>query len=72
MARALPEQGGASRLVALKAVAPGYPLRGAIRLVDPQDADGVPATGVPPRGEAWPDAPGMAVLPESPPLRESI
>ena len=32
MARALAEQGGASRLVALKAVEPGYPLRGNLLL----------------------------------------
>ena len=43
-------------LADVKAVAAGYPLRGAIRLVDPLAADGVPATGVPPRGEAWPAA----------------
>ncbi|NDP43389.1 MAG: ABC transporter permease, partial [Aromatoleum sp.] len=33
-------------LADVKAVAPGYPLRGAIVLVDAQAADGVPATGV--------------------------
>lgn len=32
MARAMAEQGGASRLVALKAVEPGYPLRGQLQL----------------------------------------
>jgi putative ABC transport system permease protein len=43
-------------LADVKAVAAGYPLRGAIMLVDPNVADGVRASGIPPRGEAWPDA----------------
>jgi len=43
-------------LADVKAVAPGYPLRGAITLVDPALAGGTPARGTPPRGEAWPDA----------------
>ncbi|MBD8049295.1 ABC transporter permease [Limnohabitans radicicola] len=51
MARALPEQGGASRLVALKAVAPGYPLRGRLEL---QGAGH--ASAIPPPGEVWVDA----------------
>ena len=57
MGRALPEQGGASRLVALKAVEPGYPLRGKL-LVLPEVGQ-PPATGVqpaiPPAGEVWVD-----------------
>ena len=48
MARALPEQGGASRLVALKAVEPGYPLRGRLE-VTPSPA------AIPPAGEVWVD-----------------
>jgi putative ABC transport system permease protein len=48
MARAMPEQGGASRLVALKAVSPGYPLRGRLE-VSPPRAD------IPPEGEVWVD-----------------
>jgi len=48
MARALPEQGGASRLVALKAVEPGYPLRGRLE-VTPSTA------AIPPAGEVWVD-----------------
>jgi putative ABC transport system permease protein len=51
MARAMPEQGGASRLVALKAVEPGYPLRGRLQ-VQPANAK------VPPLGEVWVD-PGL-------------
>ncbi|OYU30695.1 MAG: ABC transporter permease [Comamonadaceae bacterium PBBC2] len=48
MARALPEQGGASRLVALKAVEPGYPLRGRL------EVNASPAR-IPPAGEVWVD-----------------
>jgi putative ABC transport system permease protein len=55
MARALPEQGGASRLVALKAVEPGYPLRGRLELQG--QAPGAPQpVGIPPVGEVWVDA----------------
>ncbi len=43
-------------LADVKAVAPGYPLRGAIMLVDAENPGGVPAREIPPRGEAWPDA----------------
>ena len=43
-------------LADVKAVADGYPLRGAIMLVDAAAPDGVKAAGIPPRGEAWPDA----------------
>ncbi len=48
--------GGGAVLADVKAVAPGYPLRGAITLVDPASVSGAPARGTPPRGEAWPDA----------------
>ena len=50
MARAMSEQGGASRLVALKAVEPGYPLRGQLQVV-PQPA----AASIPPSGQVWVD-----------------
>ncbi|PUE52187.1 ABC transporter permease [Limnohabitans parvus] len=50
MARAMSEQGGASRLVALKAVEPGYPLRGQLQ-VSPQPA----AASIPPSGQVWVD-----------------
>jgi putative ABC transport system permease protein len=43
-------------LADVKAVAPGYPLRGAILLVDPNVPEGTRAQDIPPRGEAWPDA----------------
>ncbi len=43
-------------LADVKAVAAGYPLRGEILLVDPATPDGARASGIPPRGQAWPDA----------------
>ena len=57
MARALAEQGGSSRLVALKAVEPGYPLRGKLLLlpdVGQPSASGLKPT-IPPVGEVWVD-----------------
>jgi len=51
MARAMAEQGGASRLVALKAVEPGYPLRGKLQI-----SAGAGSARVPPAGEVWVDA----------------
>ncbi len=50
MARALPAQGGASRLVALKAVEPGYPLRGRLEVVPAPAGAGIPSPG-----EVWVD-----------------
>ena len=47
---------GGAVLADVKAVAPGYPLRGAITLVDTATVAGTTARGIPPRGEAWPDA----------------
>ncbi len=62
MGRAPESRGGASRLVALKAVAPGYPLRGRLQTAAAVDAPGEPATGIPSRGEAWADAPLLESL----------
>ena len=56
MARAPDAKGGAARLVALKAVPPGYPLRGRLRTAASADGPGEPTSGVPARGEAWVDA----------------
>ncbi|MDN3919751.1 ABC transporter permease [Roseateles violae] len=50
MARAGEAQGGASRLVAVKAVSAGYPLRGKLTLA------GGRSGGAPARGEVWVDA----------------
>ena len=64
MARAMAEQGGASRLVALKAVAPGYPLRGKLQLRPDTSQDANPAnpapqlpkpSAIPLVGEVWVD-----------------
>jgi len=50
MARASDAQGGASRLVAVKAVSASYPLRGKLAL------DGGQRGGAPARGQVWADA----------------
>jgi putative ABC transport system permease protein len=47
---------GAPVLADVKAVADGYPLRGAVTLPDPQLPEGRPVTGIPKRGEVWIDA----------------
>lgn len=62
MARAGETQGGGSRLVALKAVASGYPLRGRLQVADRPDAPGTPTREIPARGEAWVDAPLLEAL----------
>jgi putative ABC transport system permease protein len=49
------DEAGGAVLSDVKAIAPGYPLRSAIVLADPARAAGVVATGIPARGEAWPD-----------------
>ncbi len=56
MARASEVQGGASRLVAVKAVGPAYPLRGRLLL---QDGRSVQAPAV---GEVWVDEPVLTAL----------
>ena len=57
MGRADDAQGGATRLVALKAVGDGYPLRGQLRLArDAADREGQPTSGIPERGKVWVDA----------------
>ena len=52
MARAMAEQGGASRLVALKAVEAGYPLRGRL---DVSHVGADKTAPIPPAGEVWVD-----------------
>ncbi len=56
MARAPDALGGASRLVALKAVPRGYPLRGSVKVAPQAGAPAVDAREVPAPGEAWADA----------------
>jgi len=48
--------GDAAQLAAVKAVEPGYPLRGALRLAGAPGEPGKPAGGIPRPGTAWVDA----------------
>ena len=57
MGRASDAQGGASRLVALKSVEAGYPLRGHVQVTDDPQRPGSPAQDIPAPGEVWVDAP---------------
>ena len=56
MARATEERGGASKLVALKAVPVGYPLRGSLTVATKPQTPGQQTRDVPAKGEAWVDA----------------
>jgi putative ABC transport system permease protein len=56
MARAPEGLGGASKLVALKAVEAGYPLRGKLRINTSPGAPEQVAQGIPPSGSVWVDA----------------
>ena len=55
MARATDEQGGVAKLVSLKVVEPGYPLRGALQIAASADAPGQTTRDVPTPGQAWVD-----------------
>ncbi len=55
MARASDAEGGATKLVALKAVAEGYPLRGQVRIADASGAPDRPTREVPAPGQVWVD-----------------
>jgi putative ABC transport system permease protein len=62
MGRARDEEGGAARLVALKAVGEGYPLRGSLRVAEgPQQPDAV-TREIPAPGTAWVDAALLVAL----------
>ncbi|MES3010582.1 MAG: FtsX-like permease family protein [Pseudomonadota bacterium] len=56
MGRAPEAQGGATRLVALKAVDVGYPLRGTLKVASQPDAPEQATRDIPQPGEAWVDA----------------
>lgn len=56
MARAPDAQGGQIKLVALKAVEPGYPLRGSLRVSTAMGASGDLTREVPAPGQAWVEA----------------
>ena len=62
MARASDEQGGAARLVALKTVASGYPLRGRVEVATAADQPGEAAADIPAAGTAWADPQLLAAL----------
>jgi putative ABC transport system permease protein len=55
MGRARDSRGGASRLVAVKAVSPNYPLRGQLQVKSGPEALVQVAPGGPPRGVVWVD-----------------
>src|SRR5579859_6104575 len=48
--------GERSQLTNLRAVTDGYPLRGHVLIADEPFAVGHQASGIPPRGEIWPDS----------------
>jgi len=56
MGRAGDAQGGASRLVSVKAVSADYPLRGELRLAPAPGAPDVAVRSAPPPGSVWVDA----------------
>ena len=62
MARAPDAQGGATRLVAVKAVGPAYPLRGRLQLKSAPDAAVLAATRAPEPGTVWVDPAVMDAL----------
>jgi putative ABC transport system permease protein len=62
MGRAPEAAGGAARLVALKAVDPGYPLRGNLRVADAPLAPDAVTREVPAPGTAWVDAALLVAL----------
>lgn len=62
MGRAAEDKGGAARLVALKVVDAGYPLRGVVQTALAADQLGAPTQDIPAPGEAWVDAPLLTAL----------
>ena len=62
MARADDADGGAARLVALKAVADGYPLRGQLRVAPSPTAPDTLTQDIPRPGQVWVDAPLLDAL----------
>jgi putative ABC transport system permease protein len=62
MGRARDEDGGAAKLVALKSVDAGYPLRGSLRVADGPQAPDAPTRDIPAPGTAWVDAALLVAL----------
>ena len=56
MGRATDAEGGATKLVAFKAVPEGYPLRGTMKVADNAESKGFDTKEVPAPGTAWADA----------------
>ncbi len=56
MGRADDASGGGTKLVALKSVEPGYPLRGSLRVADQPGQPDAPTRAIPAAGEVWVDA----------------
>lgn len=62
MARGADSQGGGVKLVALKAVAAGYPLRGRLSVAEQAGGAETPTRSIPAPGEAWVEAPLLEAL----------
>jgi putative ABC transport system permease protein len=62
MARAPDERGGATRLVSVKAVSTGYPLRGRLRVKDAPAGREQDVAQAPAKGSVWVDAPVLDAL----------
>lgn len=62
MGRATDERGGNARLIALKAVEDGYPLRGSLRVAGGQSQPDAATNTIPAAGQAWVDATLLAAL----------
>src|SRR3990167_7241021 len=62
MGRARDEEGGAARLVALKAVGEGYPLRGSLRVAEAPQGPDAATRDIPAPGTAWVDAALLVAL----------
>jgi putative ABC transport system permease protein len=54
--------GEQSQLTNLRAVGPGYPLRGKVLIANEPFAEGSEAAGIPPPGEVWPDSRLLAAI----------
>ncbi len=62
MARAVDARGGAARLVALKVVESGYPLRGSLKVASAPGAPDAITRAIPAAGTVWVDAPLLEAL----------
>jgi putative ABC transport system permease protein len=54
--------GNATQLASLKAVEPGYPLRGSLRIADAPNAGDIPTHDIPASGTVWVDTELLALL----------